>query len=63
MTVGCAIYGVRMDKDSRDELDASAFPLTANQRIELRQRLADYKDSPDEPVVTLADIRRELGLS
>ena len=34
--------------------------LTAEQRAELRRRLADFRANPDEPTVTLADIRREL---
>ena len=39
----------------------AGIPVTDAQRAELRRRLADYRASPDEPVVTLADIRREFG--
>ncbi len=38
-----------------------ARPITEEQRRLLRQRLADYRANPDEPVFTLVDIRRELG--
>ncbi|WP_422030601.1 addiction module protein [Reyranella sp.] len=40
-----------------------ARPITEVQRQELRRRLADYRANPDEAVMTLADIRREAGLS
>lgn len=43
--------------------DAATAPLTEELRQELRRRLDDYRANPDELVVTLADIRRELGLS
>ncbi len=39
----------------------TSSPITEAQRAELRRRLADYRARPDEPVVTLADIRREFG--
>ncbi|MBV8191283.1 MAG: addiction module protein [Alphaproteobacteria bacterium] len=39
----------------------TAVPVTEAQRAELRRRLADYRENPDEPVVTLADIRREFS--
>ncbi|MBI3197403.1 MAG: addiction module protein [Rhodospirillales bacterium] len=39
----------------------AALPITEAQRAELRRRLADYRANPDEPVVTLADIRREFS--
>lgn len=41
----------------------AARPITEAQRVELRRRLADYRDHPEQPVVTLSDIRRELGLA
>jgi len=41
----------------------SATPITEGQRRELRRRLAEYRENPDEPVVTLADIRRRLNNS
>lgn len=40
----------------------SATPITEAQRQEIRRRLAEYRANPDEPVVTLADIRRQLGM-
>jgi putative addiction module component (TIGR02574 family) len=43
--------------------DAAAAPITEEQRKELHRRLAEYRANPDEPVVTLADIRRELGVA
>ena len=42
--------------------DASAKPITEAQRRELRRRLAEYQANPNEPVVTLADIRRKFGI-
>jgi putative addiction module component (TIGR02574 family) len=36
-------------------------PVTEAQRAELRRRLDEYRADPTEPVVTLADIRREFG--
>jgi putative addiction module component (TIGR02574 family) len=39
----------------------TADPVTEAQRAELHRRLADYRANPDEPVVTLAEIRREFG--
>ena len=47
-----------LDSDAQAE---AATPITEAQRDELRRRLADYRANPDEPVVTLADIRREFG--
>jgi putative addiction module component (TIGR02574 family) len=63
----------KLDPDERlrlayDLLDsvaqsASSTPITEAQRRELRRRLAEYRANPNEPVVTLADIRREFGNS
>jgi putative addiction module component (TIGR02574 family) len=63
----------KLDADERlrlayDLLDSVAQaeiarPITDAQRQELRRRLADYRAKPDEAVMTLADIRREAGLS
>jgi putative addiction module component (TIGR02574 family) len=39
----------------------STAPVTEVQRAELRRRLDDYRANPTEPLVTLADIRREFG--
>ena len=61
----------KLDADERlrlayDLLDSvaqaeMAHPITEAQRGELRRRLAHYRANPDEPIVTLADIRREFG--
>jgi len=61
----------KLDSDERlrlayDLLDSVARaeatgPVTEAQRAELRRRLAEYRANPNEPVVTLADIRREFG--
>ena len=45
--------------DSADS-DASAPPLTDEQREELRAALAHHRANPDEPGVTLAQLRAEL---
>jgi hypothetical protein len=37
--------------------------VTEAQRELVRHRLAEYRANPDEPVATLADIKRDLGLS
>lgn len=43
--------------------EAAAQPITDAQRELVRQRLAEYRANPDESVATLADIKRDLGLS
>jgi putative addiction module component (TIGR02574 family) len=63
----------KLDADERlrlayDLLDSvaqatAAKPLTEGQRQEIRRRLAEYRANPNEPVVTLADIRRQFGTS
>ena len=40
----------------------AAEPVTEAQRKLVRQRLAEYHANPNEPVATLADIKRDLGL-
>ncbi|MBY0318921.1 MAG: addiction module protein [Reyranella sp.] len=40
--------------------DAAAPPLSDTQREELRARLAHHQAHPDDPGVTLDDIRRKL---
>jgi putative addiction module component (TIGR02574 family) len=40
--------------------DATAPPLSDAQRDELRARVAHHRAHPDEPAVTLDDIRRKL---
>jgi hypothetical protein len=37
--------------------------VTEAQRELVRDRLAEYRANPDEPVATLADIKLDLGLS
>ncbi len=39
-----------------------AVPLTPEQRTELRARLADHRAYPDEPTVTLAEIKSKAGI-
>ena len=43
--------------------EAAAQPITESQRELVRRRLAEYRADPNEPVATLADIKRDLGLS
>jgi hypothetical protein len=40
---------------------ADVQPVTEAQREVVRQRLAEYRANPDEPVATLSDIKRDLG--
>jgi putative addiction module component (TIGR02574 family) len=40
--------------------DATAPPLNDAQRNELKARVAHHRAHPDEPAVTLDDIRRKL---
>lgn len=53
---------LRLAYDLLDSVAQSevARPITEAQRQELRRRLADYRANPDEAVMTLADIRREV---
>ena len=37
-------------------------PVTEAQRELVRRRLAENRPNPNEPVATLADIKRDLGL-
>lgn len=46
--------------DSVAQAEATG-PITEAQRMELHQRLLEYRADPNGPVVTLADIRREFG--
>jgi putative addiction module component (TIGR02574 family) len=43
--------------------EAASESITEAQRDLVRRRLADYRANPDEPVATLSDIKRDLGLS
>jgi putative addiction module component (TIGR02574 family) len=40
--------------------DQDAPPLTDEQRDEFRERFAHHRAHPDEPRITLAEIRRKL---
>jgi putative addiction module component (TIGR02574 family) len=46
--------------DSVAQAEATV-PVTDAQRAELHRRLDEYRANPTEPVVTLADIRREFA--
>lgn len=52
------------DGDLHDSVaeDEVAKPITEAQQRELRRRLAEYRADAGEPMMTLADIRRELDL-
>ena len=55
-----------MDKTVLAEVmarDEAVGQVTEAQRELVRHRLAEYRANPDEPVVSLADIKRDLGLS
>ena len=43
--------------------EVGATSVTEAQRELVRRRLAEYHANPTEPVATLADIKRDLGLS
>jgi putative addiction module component (TIGR02574 family) len=55
---------VRLAYDLLDSVasEVAAEPVTEAQRELVRQRLAEYHANPNEPVATLADIKRDLGL-
>jgi putative addiction module component (TIGR02574 family) len=63
---------VRLDAATRFQLaqdlldsvasETFATPLTPEHRAELRDRLAHHKAHPDEPTVTLADIKSRVGI-
>jgi putative addiction module component (TIGR02574 family) len=42
--------------------EREAPPLSQAQRQELRDRLAHHRAHPDEPTMTLAEIRKMLGI-
>ena len=45
--------------DSVAQAEAAA-PITDAQRTELQRPLSEYRANPSEPVVTLAEIRRQF---
>lgn len=53
---------VRLAYDLLDSVAQSEAtrPITEAERTALQRRLADYRANPDEPMMTLADIRREF---
>jgi putative addiction module component (TIGR02574 family) len=55
---------VRLAYDLLDSVasEVAAEPVTEAQRQLVHQRLAEYRANPNEPVATLADIKRDLGL-
>lgn len=55
----------QLAQDLLDSVASETFaaPLTEVQRLELRTRLAHHRLHPDEPGVTLADIKSKLGLA
>jgi putative addiction module component (TIGR02574 family) len=54
----------QLAQDLLDSVASEAFatPLTAEQRAELQDRLAHHHAHPDEPTVTLAEIRSKAGI-
>jgi putative addiction module component (TIGR02574 family) len=54
---------LQLAQDILDSVASEAFapPLTEAQRAELRERLAHHRAHPDEPTVTLAEIKAKLG--
>ncbi|HTE81796.1 MAG TPA: addiction module protein [Reyranella sp.] len=55
---------VRLAYDLLDSVasEVAMEPVTDAQRELVRRRLEEYHANPDEPVATLADIKRDLGL-
>ena len=56
---------LQLAQDLLDSVASEAFsaPVTDGQRVELRARLAHHRAHPEEATVSLADIKRKLGLS
>ena len=54
----------QLDQDLLDSVASEAFttPLTPAQRSELQARLAHHHAHPDEPIVTLAEIKAKIGV-
>jgi len=53
---------VRLAYDLLDSVVSEVAPVTEAQRELVHRRLAEYRANPSEPVATLADIKRDLGL-
>ncbi len=60
-----AVTRFQLAQDLLDSVASEAFgaPLTDEQRTELRERLAHHRLHPDEPSVTLAEIKAKLGIA
>ena len=56
---------LQLAQDILDSVASEAFspPVTEEQRVELRARLAHHRTRPEEETVSLADIKAKLGLS
>ena len=56
---------LQLAQDILDSVASEAFspPVTEDQRVELRARLAHHRAHPEEETVSLADIKAKLGLS
>lgn len=54
----------QLAQDLLDSVASETFaaPLTEEQRVELRARLAHHRAHPDEQGVSLAEIRAKLGI-
>jgi len=55
---------LQLAQDLLDSVASETFatPLTPEQRAELQVRLAHYRARPDEPTVTLAEIKARVGM-
>lgn len=55
----------QLAQDLLDSVASETFaaPLTEEQRTEVRARLAHHRLHPDEPSVTLAEIKAKLGMA
>ena len=56
---------LQLAQDILDSVASEAFssPVTEEQRLELRARLAHHRGHPEEETVSLRDIKAKLGLS
>ena len=54
----------QLAQDLLDSVASETFatPLTSKQRTELQVRLAHHREHPEEPTVTLAEIKAKAGL-
>lgn len=56
---------LQLAQDILDSVASEAFspPVTEEQRVEVRARLAHHRLHPEEETLSLADIKANLGLS